>query len=81
VAIDREEPVGRFSVSHLDANVGHGGANWTSVFDTLEQAMAASEAVWGPERFNVRQEINDPETGERWSRADGQPTWNHTAEE
>jgi len=73
--------MGKFSVSHLDANEGHSGGNWTSVFDTLEQAMAASEAVWGPERFNVRQEISEEGTGDRWSRTDGQPTWNHTSEQ
>ena len=47
----------RFLVQHLDMGEGKNGANWTRWADTLEEAVAAANAVYDPTDPNVRQEI------------------------
>lgn len=52
-------------------------SNYTRWADSLEEAKTAAETVWGPQCSEVRQEISDGETGERWMRSDGRPDWQH----
>jgi hypothetical protein len=52
-------------------------ANPTRWADSIEEAFAAAELVWGPECVDVRQEISDGDSGDRWFRAGGVREWRH----
>jgi len=67
--------VRRFFVQHLDMDAGPNGANYTGWFDTLEQAVAGADELYGPQSLGVRQEIADGEGPDRWFRTGGDPTW------
>jgi hypothetical protein len=67
----------RFFVQHQDMTAGRTGENWVQRFDTLEAAKAALDGVWDPSNLDVRQEITDTETGERWHRGQGGSEWWH----
>jgi hypothetical protein len=63
----------RFLVQHQMMH-----ANPTRWADSIEEARAAAEPIWGPHCVDVRQEISDGETGARWFRAGGEPGWQYT---
>jgi hypothetical protein len=54
-------------------------ANPTRWADSIEEARAAAELIWGAHCIGVRQEISDKEPGERWFGADGASGWQHFA--
>ena len=82
LVLEAETPTGvrRFFVQHLDMGAGPNGQNWTGYFDTLEEAMAASDNVYfSTEDANkIRQEIIetiDGETTEWRFRGAGSTKW------
>lgn len=49
-------------------------ANPTAWADTIDEAKAKADRIWGPHCVRVRQEISD-EDGYRLIRYDGRPDW------
>ncbi len=48
---------GPLFIQHLDLGHGPNGGNWTRYAETLEEAFAASDAVYDPKNPQLRQEI------------------------
>ena len=68
----------RFLVQHLDMGEGKNEPIWTRWADTLEEALAAADAVYNPTDPNVRQEIIetiDDDTTEWRFRVEFQTEW------
>jgi hypothetical protein len=68
----------RFFFQHLFA-IPVAGAEVTFYFDSEEEVKLKADESWGPERWNEGQEIFDSDTGVRWTREDGKPTWEEVA--
>jgi hypothetical protein len=47
---------GPFFIQHLDLGHGPNGGNWTRYAETLEEAFAATDAVYDPKNPQLRQE-------------------------
>jgi hypothetical protein len=71
-ASERSSAMKRYLVQHQMMHANH--SRWA---DSIEEARVAAELVWGPHCVDVRQEISDGETGERWVRAGGALGWQH----
>jgi hypothetical protein len=69
---------GPFFIQHLDLGHGPNGGSWTRYAETLEEAFAATDAVYDPKNPQLRQEIIeaiDPATSEWRFRGGSAAEW------